>query len=55
MVQTAIVVLIVLVAAAYVGRRVWRTLRPARGADAGCAHGCGCETADADGDWARTQ
>jgi hypothetical protein len=66
MVQTLIVALLVLAAAVYVGRRAWRTLRPARGADAGCAHGCGCgdtsdasdasdASADADGDWARTQ
>ena len=55
MVQTVIVVLVVLTAAVYVGRRAWRTLRPAR--DAGCAHGCGCGDASADGeqDWARTR
>ena len=55
MVQTVVVVLIVLAAAAYVARRAWRTLRPARGA--GCAHDCGCgdSTADTDRDWARTQ
>ena len=58
-VQTLIVALIVLAAAVYVGRRLWRTLRPARGADAGggCAHGCGCGDAAAreEQDWARTQ
>ena len=53
-VQTLVVALLVLAAAAYVARRAWRTLRPRK--DAGCASGCGCETTskDAGSDWART-
>jgi hypothetical protein len=54
-VQTLLVGLIVAVAALYVGRRAWATLRPKR--DAGCAAGCGCGDAAADGaksDWAQT-
>ena len=54
MVQTLVVILLVLVAAAYVGRRAWRTLRPAR--NAGCAHDCGCgDASGGDEDWARTR
>ena len=42
--QTLIVILIVLAAVAYIGRRAWRTVRAARGGDdAGCGAGCGCE------------
>lgn len=53
-VQTIVVLVLVLLAALYVGRRAWATLRPRR--DAGCASGCGCgEGADAaKGDWARS-
>jgi hypothetical protein len=53
-VQTLVVVLVVLAALAYVGRLAWRTLRPPK--DAGCASGCGCESAtkDSGSDWART-
>ena len=41
--QTAIVALIVLGAAAYLGRTVWRAVSSARRAKAGdCATGCGC-------------
>jgi hypothetical protein len=51
-VQTLIVALIVLAAAAFVGRRVWATLRPRRAA--GCASDCGCGSESAGGasDWA---
>ena len=53
-VQTVVVALVVLLAGAYVARRVWRTLRPRKAA--GCASGCGCgDTAGGDSDWARTQ
>ena len=42
--QTIIVLLVVLGAAAYIGRRAWRTVRAARGGDdAGCGAGCGCD------------
>ena len=54
LVQTLVALVVVLAAAAYVGRRVWRTLRPQKAA--GCASGCGCgddEKRDG-GDWART-
>jgi hypothetical protein len=52
--QTLVIVLIVLVAAAYVGRRAWRTLRPQK-AKVGCASDCGCggESASS-GDWAKS-
>ena len=44
--QTILALLLVLVAAGYVARRAWRTLRPAvrpsSGDDAGCGSGCGC-------------
>ena len=42
--QSAVVALIVLGAAAYLGRTVWGTLSSARRAKAGggCATGCGC-------------
>ena len=54
MTQTVIVALVVLVAAAYVGRRVWAAVRPK--AAAGCGDGCGCGTAGAASseDWARS-
>lgn len=54
MTQTLIVVALVALALLFVGRRAWKTLRPAR--DAGCAHGCGCDAGAArdDGDWAKT-
>lgn len=53
-VQTIVVALAVLVAAVYVGRRAWRTLRPRKAG--GCESGCGCgdTAAGGDGDWART-
>jgi hypothetical protein len=54
-VQTLVVVLIVLVAAAFVARRAWATLRPKKvgaGCDAGC--GCGSESGRASGDWAKS-
>jgi hypothetical protein len=52
--QTLVVALLVLAAVAYVARLAWRTLRPRK--DAGCASGCGCDTATKDPgtDWART-
>lgn len=52
-IQTIVVVLAVLVALAFVGRRAWRALRPAKsaGCDAGC--GCGGETSGGS-DWAKT-
>ena len=51
-VQTVIVLLIVLGAAAYAGRRLWRTMRPAK--SAGCDAGCGCAADAARDDWAET-
>ncbi len=53
-VQTVLVLLLVAVAAGFVARRAWATLRPRRAA--GCASDCGCgsESARADGDWAKT-
>jgi hypothetical protein len=52
-VQTVIVLLIVLAAGVYAGRRLWRTLRPAK--TAGCDAGCGCGADDAaPTDWAKT-
>jgi len=52
--QTVIVALIVLAAAAYAGRRLWRTVRPAKTA-AGCDAGCGCGGDEsAPNDWAKT-
>ena len=45
--QTLLAILVVLLAAGYVARRAWRTLRPAvrsssGGDDDGCGSGCGC-------------
>ena len=44
--QTVLALLLVLLAAGYVARRAWRTLRPAvrpsSGDDGGCGTGCGC-------------
>jgi hypothetical protein len=40
--QTLIVLLLVLAAAAYLGRLAWRALRPKT--DPGCGTGCGCST-----------
>ena len=41
--QTLVVLLIVLAAAGWLGRRTWRTLRAARKtAGEGCGTGCGC-------------
>jgi hypothetical protein len=44
MLQTLIVVLLVGVAAAYIGRRAWLSLAAARRArtEPGCASNCGC-------------
>ncbi len=54
-VQMVVALVVVLLAAAYVGRRAWATLRPRRDA-AGCAGGgCGCgdpAAGRATGDWA---
>lgn len=52
MMQTMIVALIVAACAAYVGRRLWVTLRPKK--PAGCDAGCGCGDAAASDDWAKT-
>jgi len=53
MLQTLIVALIVLAAATYVGRKIWRALRPK--ATAGCASDCGCGSdAAQSGDWAKS-
>lgn len=52
--QTLIVLLLVLAAAAYVGRKAWAALRPKKtgaGCDAGC--GCGPETSTTK-DWAKS-
>lgn len=55
--QTIVVLVVVLAALAYVGRRAWATLRPRRDA-AGCASGgCGCGDAPAGAahrDWAES-
>lgn len=40
-----IVALMVLLAVAYMGRRLWRRLRPAAAADAGCGTCGGCDGA----------
>ncbi len=55
MTQTVIVALVVLLAAAYAGRRLWAALRP-KPTGAGCGDGCGCggDGARAGGDWAKT-
>jgi type II secretory pathway pseudopilin PulG len=42
MTQTLIVLAIVGIAAAFVGRRAWRAVVAARGAKAGCGGGCDC-------------
>jgi hypothetical protein len=52
MVQTIIVLLVVVGAGVYVGRRLWRTLRPAK--QAGCGTDCGCGGEAAGNDWAKT-
>ncbi len=51
--QTVIVALVVLLAAAFVARRVWAAVRPKA---AGCGDGCGCGGGQdgASGDWARS-
>ena len=51
-VQTIVVVLVVLAAAAYAGRRLWRTLRPKKAA--GCGTDCGCAAESTPNDWAKT-
>lgn len=52
-VQTLVIALVVVAAAAYVGRRAWRALRPK--AKAGCASDCGCGPESASsGDWAKS-
>ena len=53
--QTVVVLLVVLAALAYVGRRAWATLRPRRDATGCASGGCGCDDATSDraqGDWA---
>ena len=53
-VQTVIVLQIVLAAGVYAGRKLWRTLRPAK-ATAGCDAGCGCGGGEeSSSDWAKT-
>lgn len=42
MLDTIVVALIVTVAATFVGRRAWRSLRAARAATHGCDSDCGC-------------
>ncbi len=55
MTQTVIVLLVVLGAAAYVGRRVWLALRPKAVSGPGCGDGCGCGDASGGGrDWAQS-
>ena len=46
--QSAVVALIVLAAAAYLGRSLWRTVSSARRAKStgDCATGCGCSAAE---------
>lgn len=53
-VQTAIVLLVVALAALFVARRAWAAVRPRR-AD-GCASDCGCgsETSAGGGDWSKS-
>ena len=51
-VQTVIVLLIVLAAGAYAGRKLWRTLRPAK--TAGCGSDCGCGDEASSSDWAKS-
>lgn len=41
-IQTLIVIGIILLAAVYLGNRIYRTARSARDGD-GCAAGCGCD------------
>lgn len=56
--QTLLALLIVLAAAAYMGRRLVRTVRGARpdAADGGCASGgCGCESGTAASRSAQTE
>ena len=45
--QTAIVLLLVALASAYVFARVYRTVRNARRAKEGCGAGCGCDAPSA--------
>jgi len=52
MMQTLVVAALVLAAAAYAGRRVWRTLRPKKAA--GCDTGCGCGADASSDEWAKT-
>ena len=42
MLQNLVLLVVVAVAAMYIGRRAWRTARAAVTPDAGCASGCGC-------------
>jgi len=48
-VQTLLALLVVAAAVVYVARRSWRTMRAARGGDAGCGSSCGCEPSGAPG------
>ena len=45
--DSLIVISIVTVAAAFILRRVWRSIRSARNASASCGAECGCSTASA--------
>ena len=44
MIQNVILLLVLVAAAVYLGRRAWRATRAVVDADAGCASGCGCST-----------
>jgi hypothetical protein len=53
-VNTLGVALIVLLAAAFIGRRVWSSVQSARSAKAGCSD-CGCGTSSsAKTDWSKS-
>ena len=53
--QTLIVGMIVLLAAAFIGRRVFVAVRNARNSKAGCATDCGCGPAtNAKTDWSKS-
>ena len=53
-VNTIGVALIVLIAATFIGRRIWGSVQSARSAKAGCSD-CGCGTSGAsEGDWSKS-
>jgi len=50
-----VVVAIVLIAATFIGRRIFLAVRSARNAKAGCASDCGCGTSSPAGsDWSKS-